>query len=151
MVSVLAQTSINAQVVIVDDGSTDETAQVIDSIADGNEKVHILHKENGGVSSARNKGIQYVLSISRDCDYIAFLDADDAWEKNFFDQAVLNIIDKGTDLIGFQSAVCNNELTMRAQTVNLAEGQFWGGRICVDSCYTTFWSNVIFMWIFEKI
>lgn len=125
--SVLAQTSINAQVVIVDDGSTDETVQVIDSIADGNEKIHILHKENGGVSSARNKGIQYVLSISRDCDYIAFLDADDAWEKNFFDQAVLNIIDKGTDLIGFQSAVCNNELTMRAQTVTLAEGQFVGG------------------------
>ena len=91
--SVLAQTSINAQVVIVDDGSTDETAHVIDSIADGNEKIHILHKENGGVSSARNKGIQYVLSISRDCDYIAFLDADDAWEKNFFDQGVLNIID----------------------------------------------------------
>ena len=60
VVSVLAQTSINAQVVIVDDGSTDETAQVIDSIADGNEKVHILHKENGGDTYERKKGKQKV-------------------------------------------------------------------------------------------
>lgn len=148
--SVLAQKNINVQVVVVDDGSTDKASQMIDSMANKNKRIHALHKVNGGVSSARNQGIQYVLSISRDGDYIAFLDADDAWTQNFFDQTILDIIDKEADLIGFQSAVCNNELTMRAQTVNLTEGQFMGGNKSVWIHATQSFGAMIYLCRFLK-
>lgn len=69
--SVLAQTFRDFEVVVVDDGSTDETPNVI---AGYGTKVRYLHKENGGAASARNVGIRAARG-----SYIAFLDADDLW------------------------------------------------------------------------
>lgn len=125
--SVLRQNNITTHIVIVDDGSTDKTPLMIDNMAYNNEKVHALHKLNGGVSSARNMGIEYALSISKDNDYIAFLDADDAWNFNFFNDEIIHILSRKTDLIGFQSALCNDKLTMRAPTIDMKEGVFEGG------------------------
>lgn len=56
--SVLKQDYDNYEVIVVDDGATDETPQIIDNLALQSEKVKVLHKENGGASSARNQGIQ---------------------------------------------------------------------------------------------
>ena len=76
--SVLAQTFKNLEVIVVDDGSTDDTRNVIEGI--GDERVKYFHKQNGGVSSARNFGIQKAQG-----QYIAFLDSDDLWPENFLD------------------------------------------------------------------
>jgi len=72
--SVLAQTYDNLEVIVVDDGSTDETADVVQAYADRDVRFHLLTKTNGGVSSARNAGIAAARG-----DYVAFLDADDVW------------------------------------------------------------------------
>ncbi|EQC69292.1 glycosyl transferase [Streptococcus sp. HSISB1] len=77
--SVLNQDYDNYEVIIVDDGATDETPQIIDNLAKKSEKVIALHKENGGASSARNQGIQ--LSSG---DYVLFLDGDDFWTSKSF-------------------------------------------------------------------
>jgi glycosyltransferase involved in cell wall biosynthesis len=74
--SILAQTMADLEILVVDDGSTDETHQVIDAISD--ERLRYIYKENGGVSSARNLGM-----VQATGTYIAFLDSDDIWPTCF--------------------------------------------------------------------
>ena len=73
--SVRRQTHLNWEVVLVDDGSTDDTAALIDSRYGDDSRVRYLYQSNGGVSAARNMGIRE----SRG-DYVAFLDSDDQWQ-----------------------------------------------------------------------
>jgi glycosyltransferase involved in cell wall biosynthesis len=69
--SVLAQDFGNHEVIVVNDGSTDDTAHVLAAYA---ETIRIIHKANGGLSSARNAGIHAARG-----EYVCFLDADDWW------------------------------------------------------------------------
>ncbi len=70
--SILTQTYKNLEIILVDDGSTDRSGQICDSYAATDLRVRVLHKANGGVSSARNCGIEE----SRG-EYISFVDPDD--------------------------------------------------------------------------
>ena len=72
--AVLAQTHRHFELIIVDDGSPDDQATVIEALAAEDERIQYIKQENGGVSSARNHG--YRLSKG---DFLAFLDADDTW------------------------------------------------------------------------
>jgi teichuronic acid biosynthesis glycosyltransferase TuaG len=72
--SVLAQTYIHWELVIVDDGSTDNTAEIIKSYCHQDSRVRYLYQENARQSRARNNGILHSAG-----EYIAFLDADDLW------------------------------------------------------------------------
>jgi glycosyltransferase involved in cell wall biosynthesis len=71
--SVLSQTYANVEIQIVDDGSTDDTAQIVRRW-DQDERVHVHRQPNGGQAQARNRGI----ALSKG-PYVAFLDADDEW------------------------------------------------------------------------
>ena len=57
---------------MVDDGSRDYTGEILDNYAKKDRRIKVIHKENGGVSSARNKGIE-----AAEGDYIGFIDGDD--------------------------------------------------------------------------
>lgn len=70
--SLTGQSYADLQIILVDDGSTDDTSAVCDSLAASDSRITVLHKPNGGVSSARNAGIAAARG-----EYITFADADD--------------------------------------------------------------------------
>lgn len=84
--SVIQQSFTDFEVIIVNDGSTDRSVLFAQKINDP--RIKIIEQENGGVSKARNTGIQSATS-----EYIAFLDADDLWKSNFLEEIHCLIIE----------------------------------------------------------
>ncbi|GAB1857518.1 glycosyltransferase family 2 protein [Flavobacteriaceae bacterium MHTCC 0001] len=84
--NVLNQTFKNFEIIVVNDGSTDRSLDVISRIED--KRIKIINQENKGVSVARNKGI-----VSANAQYIVFLDADDLWFTNHLEELKLLVND----------------------------------------------------------
>ena len=84
--SVLAQTYKNIEVILVDDGATDSSPAICDEYAEKDSRVKVVHKKNGGLSSARNSGIKVATG-----DYLMFIDSDDYWNADF---VLRELIDK---------------------------------------------------------
>ena len=70
--SLLNQTYKNYEIILVDDGSTDSSGKICDIVAESSSKIKVIHKENGGLSSARNTGLRVARGR-----YIGFVDSDD--------------------------------------------------------------------------
>lgn len=81
--SVSAQTYSNLEIILVDDGSTDLSGKICEEFAKADSRVVVVHKENGGLSSARNTGIE----ISHG-EYVTFLDSDDYLAVDFVEKTV---------------------------------------------------------------
>lgn len=124
--SVLSQPLKNINIVIIDDGSTDSSPKVCDELALNHERVTVIHTENGGVSKARNIGIDYVLSKT-DSDYIAFLDADDLYAKDFFNEEISALLEEKHELLCFTNVRCTNDLRFCNAPIKIKEGTFTGG------------------------
>ena len=75
--SILKQTFSDLELILVEDGSPDQSGALCDAIAAEDGRVRVFHKPNGGVSSARNLGIQEAQG-----DFVAFCDADDSFAPN---------------------------------------------------------------------
>ena len=93
IVSVTKQTHKNIEILVVDDGSTDHTGQIIDQLAKNDSRIKVFHKENGGVSSARNLGIQNATG-----DYIGFVDGDDCVEEDMYEHLLENAVAHNADI-----------------------------------------------------
>lgn len=91
--SVLKQTYNNYEIIVIDDGSKDNTAKIVKEISLIESKILYYYKKNGGVSSARNKGIEVAKG-----EYICFLDADDYFEKSFLEKMYNKIAQNESDV-----------------------------------------------------
>ncbi|MBE6959431.1 MAG: glycosyltransferase [Ruminococcaceae bacterium] len=78
--SILAQTYSNLEIILVDDGSPDNCGKICDELKQKDPRIFVIHKSNGGLSSARNAGIE----IARG-EYIGFVDSDDTVEPNMYE------------------------------------------------------------------
>ena len=76
--SIINQDYENIEIILVDDGSNDKSGEICDEYTLKDKRVKVIHKENGGVSSARNRGIE-----SSTGEYIAFVDGDDYVTKDY--------------------------------------------------------------------
>lgn len=78
--SLLAQTYHDIEIILVDDGSPDNCPALCDSLAENDPRIRVIHKENGGVSTARNAGLEAAAG-----EYIAFVDSDDYIDANMYE------------------------------------------------------------------
>ena len=92
--SILNQKFMEFELLLVDDGSHDGSEILCDDYADKDPRIRVMHKINGGVSSARNIGIENALG-----EYIQFIDSDDYLEGNMFEQLYIEATQTGADII----------------------------------------------------
>lgn len=93
--SIVSQTYTDLEIILVNDGSTDQSAKICDDFAKRDTRVKVIHQINGGVSSARNTGIKAATG-----DYITFVDSDDWLEKEMYQKMMYAVkIQNGSEVI----------------------------------------------------
>ncbi|MBO5712949.1 MAG: glycosyltransferase family 2 protein [Clostridia bacterium] len=104
--SILNQTHTNIEVILVDDGSPDNSGAICDKYAKLDSRVKVIHKENGGVSSARNLGLELAKG-----EYFGFIDSDDYIEPNMYESLYAEIEKSGADMAvcGFKQVRVNGD------------------------------------------
>ena len=113
--SIQQQTYEEIEIIIINDGSTDESAQIVQNKAKQDRRIHVFTQKNQGVSEARNKGVEYATGA-----FIQFVDADDWIHKTMTAQLIAKM-DTETDLTicGYQTAQKN----IRPQQANHYEAK----------------------------
>ncbi len=95
--SILNQTYKNLEIILVDDGSTDKSSIICDDFKLKDNRIKVIHKKNGGLSSARNMGIDVATG-----DYVMFIDSDDYYLSNYaISKIVENLCESNADILTF--------------------------------------------------
>ena len=91
--SIINQSYKNLEIILVDDGSPDNCGQICDEYAKKDNRIKVIHKENGGLSSARNAGLDIATG-----EYISFIDSDDYVAENFIEKLYVLCIDNDAEI-----------------------------------------------------
>ena len=92
--SVINQTYRNLEIILVDDGSPDNCGAICDEYAKNDDRIIVIHKENGGLSAARNDALKLVTG-----DWISFVDSDDWCELNLYEKVVARADASNSDIV----------------------------------------------------
>lgn len=131
--SIVNQTYENLEIILVDDGSPDNCPQMCDEWAKKDCRIKVVHKKNGGLSSARNAGIDAMTG-----DYVLFIDSDDYIELNMAEIMYTNIIKDNYDV-----CVCNNSHTDKNYNIISTTG-FKGTVLKGDEIIQSFLKTTVF-------
>lgn len=102
--SIIAQTYTNLEIILVDDGSTDNSGKICDEYANKDARVKVIHKENGGMSDARNKGLDIATG-----DIITFVDSDDYIDKEMYEKMEALLVEHDADIVCCAYKLVNNK------------------------------------------
>lgn len=102
--AIRSQTYSNLEIILVDDGSKDNSLEMMEEYAKEDSRIVVIHKENGGSSSARNVGIARATG-----KYICFCDSDDYYEKDIVEKLAYVFDTKEDAIISQCMSVCRNE------------------------------------------
>ena len=99
--SIVNQTYKNLEIILVNDGSPDNCPKMCDDWTSKDLRIKVLHKENGGISSARNLGLRHATG-----EYVAFVDSDDYVDITMFEKLMKSAIENKSDIVicGFKNA-----------------------------------------------
>ena len=103
--SILAQTFTDFELILVDDGSPDNCGKICDEYAEKDNRIHVIHKANGGLSDARNAGIDWAFANSNS-EWITFIDSDD-WIHPKYLESLYNAVKE----TGCEISICGYEET----------------------------------------
>lgn len=111
--SIMCQTYSNLQIILVDDGSTDTSGSICDRMAAEDARIQVIHKKNGGLSDARNKGMDAARGI-----YLAFVDGDDWIDAVMYEKMLAAMLEYEADF-----AACRYRCIYRDRTVDATTGR----------------------------
>lgn len=139
--SILRQKNTDYEILVIDDGSNDGTSDIIDGFAAKNNRIRAIHKVNGGVSSARNLGIEEAQG-----EWIMFCDADDTFEPEALN-IVYNVATKhDNDYYCFQYLTVNSDGTRKRHISGTADCEYTSieyiKQILLDRVNKACWSNL---------
>ena len=105
--SILKQTYTNFELLLINDGSTDNSLAICNQVANVDKRIKVYSKQNGGLSDARNFGLQYASG-----EYVAFIDGDDYVEVDYLKKLYSSISENEADVAvcGFQNVTVNGNL-----------------------------------------
>ncbi len=107
--SILNQSYTNLEIILVDDGSPDSCPQICDEYAKKDPRIKVIHKKNGGLSDARNVGIE-----SSSGKYISLIDSDDYVNKYFIETLYKHLIETQSDI-----AICNYQKVFASDVIDI--------------------------------
>ncbi len=102
--SIINQTYKNLEIILVDDGSTDNSLEVCKEYAEKDSRIIVHHKENSGVSATRNKGIDLAHG-----DYYSFIDSDDILEADTYEYLINIINEHQVDAVNYEHYITYND------------------------------------------
>lgn len=115
--SIVDQTYRNLEIILVDDGSPDRCPQICDSFAQKDDRVFVIHKHNGGLSSARNAGLEKAHGA-----FIGFVDSDDYIASDMYESMLTNLQKEDADIAFTSSAHVYEDGSI--STKHLVQGQY---------------------------
>ncbi|CDE89805.1 predicted glycosyltransferase [Clostridium sp. CAG:729] len=115
--SLLNQTLKDIEIICVNDGSTDESLKILESYAEKDNRIKIVNKENGGLSSARNEGLKYVTS-----DYVGFVDSDDWIEPDTYELALSAVQKNNVDFVSWGAKIVLDD-DIKEETPSIASAR----------------------------
>lgn len=123
--SVCAQTYPDWELIVIDDGSTDNTASVVRRLATADTRIHLITQPNGGPARARNAGI----AVARG-DLVAFLDSDDLWVPHKLTAQIVAIDSEAVDLVFSDGWIFpEDEVAAETQSFWMVAGRFSGAEM----------------------
>lgn len=127
--SIQKQTLKNLEIILVDDGSTDSSGDICDRYAKDDDRIVVIHKENGGLSDARNAGLDIAKS-----EFIGFVDSDDYIAENMYEMLYNNMLANDSDIAigdivyvneyGVPLAEINNQSPMKDECLSSEQAQY---------------------------
>ncbi|MBE5917755.1 MAG: glycosyltransferase family 2 protein [Pseudobutyrivibrio ruminis] len=112
--SILSQTYRNFELILVDDGSPDCSGKICDDYADKDRRIKVIHKENGGLSDARNYGTRTATG-----DYISYIDSDDWVAPDYLELLYKALEDNAADVSVCKLIKINKEKCIRSSKNNI--------------------------------
>lgn len=114
--SIQNQTFTNLQIILVDDGSTDTSGKICDDFAQDDKRIHVIHRQNGGLSAARNTGMDVAKG-----DFIAFVDGDDWIDSTMYEVMVNQATIQQADLVAcrYRCIYRHNEIDGSSGTITV--------------------------------
>ncbi len=141
--SVLSQTYTNLEIILIDDGSTDNSGKICDEYAKKDDRIKVIHKQDEGVSSARNAALKMCTG-----EYIGFVDSDDYIEKDMFEYLLGLIVSSKADVARCE-IIGKNNLFIKTEIIKSSDAL----ERCLPNIYLwnmLFTSSVIENLVFDE-
>ena len=126
--SICRQTYQNLEIILVDDGSTDNSGLICDKLSQADNRIRVIHKQNGGLSSARNAGLDIAHG-----EFISFVDSDDTIHPRMMEVLLSLIKNKDIAICGHQEIKVNHppqQVVSLSRDETLTQNELWREVFC---------------------
>ena len=126
--SILHQTYKKLEIILIDDGSTDKSGKICDKYKKIDSRIVVIHKTNGGLSSARNYGLKIAKG-----EFIAFVDSDDYIDIHTYEESINCMLKYNCDIVEFK--ICGRDIDSKKKVIEMDKNEVMYKHISSDYEY----------------